>query len=70
MAHYLNDEQRVRIRRYVGHAALAGEWPTWLLTVAVYGGWLLALAGGSAGAAARAMAMSGTPGGTSDRSVI
>jgi fatty acid desaturase len=43
MAHYLNHEQRVRIRRYLGHAVLAGEWPTWLLTVAVYGGWLLAL---------------------------
>jgi fatty acid desaturase len=42
MAQYLNDEQRTRINQYLGDAA-HGEWPTWLVTVVVYGGWLLAL---------------------------
>ena len=42
MAHYLNDEQRARIRRHLGEAT-HGEWQTWLVTAMVYGGWLAAL---------------------------
>jgi hypothetical protein len=35
-------KQRTRVNQYLGDAA-HGEWPTWLVTVVVYGGWLLAL---------------------------
>src|ERR1700712_3800982 len=42
MAEYLNDEQRTRIRRYLADVPRF-EWQTWLVTAAVYGGWLAAL---------------------------
>lgn len=43
MADYLNEEQRDRIRQYLRRGMAHGEWQTWLVTVAVYGGWLAAL---------------------------
>ena len=43
MADYLNEEQRNRVQHYLRRGMAHGEWQTWLVTVAVYGGWLAAL---------------------------
>jgi fatty acid desaturase len=43
MAHYIDEQQCQRIASCVRHARARGEWQTWLLAVAVYGGWLAAL---------------------------
>jgi fatty acid desaturase len=44
MTHYLEPAQREHVHRLTCNALRWKEWPTWLLIVAVYGGWLTALA--------------------------
>ena len=40
---YLDDAQRGEIRRERSRLAWRSEWPTWLLTIVIYGGWYLTL---------------------------
>jgi fatty acid desaturase len=42
MTHYLNERHRLRVHALVREALARHEWQTWLLIIAVHGGWLAA----------------------------